>query len=500
MGEPARARSPTGRGSRRSSPSPRAPALARPGDGGAVRLRRRADLQRARAEPRRHRRLRRPRAAGQRLQPPLPGADRARLRARSTASPTRTRRRRRRTRVVMSLAAVPAYLLARRVAGGGSRCSALRSRWPCPSIAYTGDDHDREPLLPGRARRSPACSCATSSARVRGGSPRSSSRSPSRSRRARSRSPSSPAIATAPLAAGAVPLAPGRRSARSCRSTSSARPRALGLVVAAARARPVARRPARRLQHRGRGRLRRRRTSCASGSGTSRSSTSTSGSSPSPSLLVLVAARSHGLPARLQEHVAATLALARLVDARRRRVRLSLRVRPRPGPLPLLPRAAPRRVRARVGRARRAASPRGDRSRRRRRARARARLPVRAVHRRAGEVGHARADPAVDVQRAPRSRAATGRPSPSSARCSLALFLLVPRAVRRRGPARPARALRGPLAARLVGAARLLAAGDRGAVPGHPAASSATGSTAPSRTGTRSPCSGRAAPTASRST
>ena len=63
---------------------------------------------------------------------------------------------------------------------------------------------------------------------------------------------------------------------------------------------------------------------------------------------------------------------------------------------------------------------------RRGRAAARARVPLRPLHRRAGEVRHARAHPALGLPGAPASRTRTGAPSPSSEGRSSRCFLLVP--------------------------------------------------------------------------
>ena len=223
-------------------------------------------------EPRAHRLVRRPRRSDERLQHPLPGAARPGVRARRRAAARVRRPRRRRTRSSMSLAAVPAWLIARRVAGRwlvAPRCAC--SPWRVPSMAYTATIVTENLFYPVALLF--AWSLVLVLERPSRAGPWRSSRSLAR-RRARD------ALAGARLS-----------SARSCSPRSLLallrarrqllRPFAplLGGIVAlgcargrrAARARAVARRPARRLQRRRRGWLRRRRRCCASGSGTSRS-------------------------------------------------------------------------------------------------------------------------------------------------------------------------------------------------------------------------------------
>ena len=145
----------------------------------------------------------------------------------------------------MSLAAVPAYLLARRVVGPVARAARRRDRGRGAVDGVHGDDHDGEPLLPGRARLRAGRSSGTSSARGRAARRGSSPRSRSRSRPAPSRSRSSPAIATAPLVlaslrrridvAAAVPpaLRVGRRRARARRRCRRARGQSLADLLGA---------------------------------------------------------------------------------------------------------------------------------------------------------------------------------------------------------------------------------------------------------------------------
>ncbi len=96
------------------------------------------------------------------------------------------------------------------------------------------------------------------------------------------------------------------------------------------------------------------------------------------------------------------------VDTRRRCVRVEVRPGPCPGPVPVLPRPAPRRGARRVGRPRRAAAARPARRRLGRGGRAGRRVPLRPVRRRAGEVGHVRPDPALDGRTSTCSPGRTG--------------------------------------------------------------------------------------------
>ena len=260
--------------------------------------------------------------------------------------------------IVMSLAAIPTYLLARRVAGErlallGAVIAVASRRWPTP-----GRSRPRASSTRSRSA-SRSCSSATSNDPAGRGSRRSSPRSRSRSPRGRSRSPS-------------CRRSRRRRSSWRCsgRAASALRPfvplyvlgaaAAIGLVVLqAARGRSLDR-PARRLQHRRRGRVRRR-----------------------PGAAVLALARRGARPLRRDRALRGAPARAagrphppraapgaprgddgvrRLVDARGRRVRVAVRVGPRPGPVPVLPRAAPRRRRARLGGARRSTTSRAARS------------------------------------------------------------------------------------------------------------------------------------------
>ena len=84
--------------------------------------------------------------------------------------------------------------------------------------------------------------------------------------------------------------------------------------------------------------------------------------------------------------------------------------------------------------------------------------------------------PALDGQRAPRRRLVLGHGRVVGA-ALVALFVARARRVRGRRAARPARALRRRLAARLVGAARRSSGGRGRALPGHPRCRRATGST-----------------------
>ena len=80
----------------------------------------------------------RPRDRRQRLQHPLPGAPGARRTAPSTTSSTRMRAAKATNAVVMSLAAIPTYLLARRVAGERLALLGAAIAVVVPSMAYTG--------------------------------------------------------------------------------------------------------------------------------------------------------------------------------------------------------------------------------------------------------------------------------------------------------------------------------------------------------------------------
>ena len=264
----------------------------------------------ARAEPRRQRLVRGARRADERLQPPLPGADRAGVLAvRRPAERVRRGEGDERDRDVARGGA----RLAARPPGERAVARAPRracSRSPLPVDGVHGDARDREALLPGRARCSRGRSCACSSgrswaahrvprrrarrglrdalagARVRRGD-RARRRSCSRSLRAELRRvrPFAPA---ARRRRRARLLARGRRpgGSRAGRSpTSSARTASSARAATTSARRPpllaLARRGARR---------------CTSAS--SRSSRSSSS-----------LARRARLPARLQEHVAATVAL-----------------------------------------------------------------------------------------------------------------------------------------------------------------------------------------------
>ena len=178
---------------------------------------------------------------------------------------------------------------------------------------------------------------------------RSAPRSRSRSRRGRSRLPSCRRSqrrrSSSRCSVALVGSPPVRAALRARRGRTDRARRAPG------RARPLADRPAGRVQHRGRGRVRRRPGAAVPGCGTSRSSTSTSGSCPSRrscSRCWSAAPSRAGSRARRGDDV-----VRRLVDARGRRLRVAVRVGPHPGSVPVLPRAAPRRRGARLGRARR---------------------------------------------------------------------------------------------------------------------------------------------------
>ena len=246
------------------------------------------------------------------------------------------------------------------------------------------------------------------------------------------------------------------------------------LVVArAGSSRPVAERPSRRLQRRRRRRLRR-------GHGPALLALARRGADLYLGVVPVAATSScsalgRRLPPRLQEHLAVTVALVwtTLVVA----TFASGFAWPDPGavrfviaPLFLIallawvalgaPRPAWRRGRGAASRSALSLA-----------------LPVHALHRRAGEVGHARAPPDVVGPRAPRHSARSGSPSrswaPARRRCSCSS--------RRGGPSRCRCVVLAAscvvFGARLVGPARLCPGGRRRALPGHPRRRRATGST-----------------------
>ena len=113
--------------------------------------------------------------------------------------------------VLMSLAAIPAYLLARRAAARAALARRRGARGARPLDALHGDADDRERLLPALpARRAPARARRSSEPTPRRQVALLVALRASPSRRAPRRSRCSPAIATAPVAARA------RRAARRC--------------------------------------------------------------------------------------------------------------------------------------------------------------------------------------------------------------------------------------------------------------------------------------------
>ena len=436
--------------------------LARPRDAGAVRLRRRAHLLRAREERRRWRQLCGARRADERVQHPLSAPPRTGVRAlRRAAERLRAREGDERRGDV----ARGRPRLARRPAGRGSRPVARlrRDRRRDPLDGIHGDSRDGDALLSARAALRldvPAGARASLRRPDRGARRRAhrGCRDPLAGHRVRRRDPACavPARAVAEGRRGTPPLcaAPWRHG----RSGPARRRRA-------ARARPVALRPPRRLQRRRRGRLRRRQRA---------------------PLLALARGGADALRRRPPGRRARRAALAgawascsgagapgcdarddRDVDARRGCVRLAVRLGPRAGPLPLLPCTAPRRRARGVGRARCSAAARPARRRRGRGDRARGRVPVRPLHRRAREVGHVRPGSALDGERAPARRVvlddgARGRARPLGAARVRA------RATGDRRADRPARPLRRALAAGLVGAPRRAPLRRGRAVPGDP--------------------------------
>ena len=116
----------------------RRPLPARAPDRRAVDHGRRADLLRAREELRRRRPLPRPRTCDPALRRRLPGADRPACALFALRARRATRPRRRSGRSLMSLAAVPAYFLARRVAPAAARSRPPRSPSRSRRSLYTG--------------------------------------------------------------------------------------------------------------------------------------------------------------------------------------------------------------------------------------------------------------------------------------------------------------------------------------------------------------------------
>ena len=455
-----------------------APRLARARHAGAVRVRRRADLLRSwrEASPTTGG-VRRPRAADERLQPALPGADRTCVLALRRPADRLRGGQGDRTRSSMSLAAIPAFLIARRVRGRGSSLLAAVLAVALPVDRVHGDDHDREPLLPGRARRRVV---APARARAAGVAAR-RARSPSARRRARDalagarvrrrRSRLAPARAGARRArprgcsARSRPCsAPSARSPRSCSAPSSARGRSLADLLGAysvvgeggydvgdgAALLALARRGAdavRRRRPDGRADRPRRARPAAPGPAAGarrRHAGARRLVAPSPSARSPSRFASDRVQDRYLFFLAPLLLVALLgwvaIGAPRPRVPLVGRQRS-----------------SRVG--------------------AVARVPVHAVHRRAGEVGHARADAALDGERAPPRRLVLGHRARRRAALVGALRCSCRAAARGRGAARPPRALRRALAPRLVGAARLAARPARARSSRGSAASTATGST-----------------------
>ena len=397
--------------------------------------------------------------------------------------------------IVMSLAAIPTYLLARRVAGERLALLGAAIAVVVPSMAYTGTITTESLFYPV------ALGLALVLVRYleRPGWPWLAALVAALAIAFATRSQSLafvPAIATAPLL---LALLRSRWSALRpfVPLYALGAAAAIGLVVLqAARGRSLDR-PARRLQHRGRGRVRRR-----------------------PGAAVLAVARRGARPLRRDRALRGAPARAagrphpprpapgarrgddgarRLVDARGRRLRVALRVGPHPGSVPVLPRAAPRRRRARLGRARRSTASRPNRSPPRR-----SRWRWCWSSRTSGSSASPRSRTRSGWSRCGRSTStsspgATGRRSPSPAsRCSRSTCSSprgTPSPCRssssRSSPSSPGRSGRARTASWRRESARC-----GRAIP----ASRATGSTARCRPGTRSRCSGPAAPTASRST
>ena len=271
--------------------------------------------------------------------------------------------------VAMSLAAVPAWLITRRVAGRWLSLLAAVIAVAVPSMAYTATVVTENLFYPV------ALLFAWTLVLVL--------ERPSAGRILALVAALAASVATRSQAigfVGAVLLAPFllallRRDRSVLRRFA---PLLGGIVVlgvlarrGAAGARAVALRPARCVQRRRGGRLR-RRPGAALLALARRGADPLRGGRPRrcarrPPLAREAAARGRAGAPRRDDRDAGD------VDARRRRVRVPLRVRPRPGPLPVLPRAAPRRRARRVGGARGAAAARAAR---RRLGRSRSRLVV----------------------------------------------------------------------------------------------------------------------------
>ena len=165
---------------------------ARPPDGRALDHDRRDRLLGAREERRGARAVPRPRRAVARLRLRLPGADRARVAALHARSPTAYAAAKAINAVLMSLAAIPAYFLARRLLPARLSLVVAALTVTVPSMLYTGELMTENAFYPIFLLRRAA---ARRHARAADGGtadrpPRRSARS--RSRRARRRSRSSP--------------------------------------------------------------------------------------------------------------------------------------------------------------------------------------------------------------------------------------------------------------------------------------------------------------------
>ena len=249
----------------------------------------------------------------------------------------------------MSLAAVPAFLIARRVVRLPFALLAAVARGGRALDGVHGDRDDREPLLPRRARGRLAAAALPGAARLATPAGAARRASASRSRPARSLSPSF-RRSRRRRSCSALSAAGAARCARSSLSTRCSAQRAVLVVaVQAARGQSPATCSARTASS-----ARAATTSarcCASGSGISRSSTCTSGSSRVAALLAAPCALGRGLPPRLCRSTSPPRPRSvRVEQPRGGHVRLAVRLRPNPGPLPLLSRAAPARGAARLGR------------------------------------------------------------------------------------------------------------------------------------------------------